>query len=196
MLPRDVDVRTRLVRQLFLETPLLSSAMDTVTEAKMAVAMARDGGLGVIHKNMSPDDQAAQVSRVKKAMTGVVSDPVTLTPSQSLTEAQMLMRRYNISGLPVVDNHRIVGILTDRDLRFERNLDRKVHEVMTPEGELITCAPGTTLDDAKALMQQHKIEKLLVMDEEEQLKGLITFKDIQAAVRHPRATRDSQGRLC
>lgn len=195
VLPDQVDVASRLHARLVLRLPLMSAAMDTVTESRAAIAMAREGGLGIIHKNMTVAQQAREVARVKKAMTGVVSDPVTLAPDQSLRTAVRLMRGNNISGLPVVESGRVVGIITDRDLRFERRLDRLVNEVMTPETELVSCPPGTDLERAKDLMQAHKIEKLLVVDASGALAGLITFKDIQAAERHPLATRDLRGRL-
>lgn len=195
VLPSEVDVSTDLGRGLRLETPLLSAAMDTVTEARTAIAMAREGGLGIIHKNMSPAQQAAEVARVKKAMTGVIRDPITLGADQTLIQARRMMRQRGISGFPVLDGDRVVGILTDRDLRFERNLARKVGEVMTPEQDLVTCPPGTDLETAKDLMQAHKIEKLLVVDDAGGLAGLITFRDLQAATRYPRATRDGRGRL-
>jgi len=195
VLPRDVRVDTVLTRTLRLNIPLLSSAMDTVTEAETAITMAREGGLGVIHKNLSPAEQARQVSRVKKAMTGVVEDPVTLGPEATLRRARALMREHEISGLPVVEGGRVVGMLTDRDLRFERDLDRRVAEVMTPGNRLVTCPPGTSLDSAKELLAAHKIEKLLVVDAAGRLAGLITFKDVVAAGRLPNANRDARGRL-
>jgi IMP dehydrogenase len=195
VLPDEVELGTRLMDGFNLRIPLLSAAMDTVTEARMAIAMAQNGGLGIIHKNMSVDEQAAQVAQVKKAMTGVVTDPVSLTPVQSLREARATMKRHRISGLPVVREGRVVGILTDRDLRFERNLERQVDEVMTRSESLVTCSPGTGLERAKDLMQAHKIEKLLVVDDDGALKGLITFKDLQAASQHPRAIRDGRGQL-
>lgn len=195
VLPDEVDVSTALMDGMPMQTPLISAAMDTVTESHMAIAMAREGGLGIIHKNMSIEAQAAHVARVKKAMTGVVSDPVTLHPDQSLRQARASMVEHHISGLPVVDQGRVVGILTDRDLRFERNLDRSIRSVMTPRHELVTCAPGTSLEKAKDLMQAHKIEKLLIVGEADDLQGLITFKDLQAASMHPRATRDANGQL-
>jgi len=195
VLPDEVDVSGRLHDRLRLRIPLVSAAMDTVTEAATAIAMAREGGLGIVHKNMSPVQQAREVARVKKAMTGVVSDPITLGPDDTLRTAVRMMRGNDVSGLPVVRQGRVVGIITDRDLRFERRLDRLVQEVMTPQEGLVTCAPGTDLDAAKDLMQAHKIEKLLVVDSEGALHGLITFKDIQAAERHPNATRDGRGRL-
>ena len=195
VLPRDVSLKTRLARDLTLNIPLLSSAMDTVTEANTAISMAVEGGLGIIHKNLNPLEQAREVSKVKRAMTGVVSDPITMRPSQSLSAARRTMKENRISGVPVVDGQKLVGILTDRDLRFERNLDRPISEVMTPQEELVTCRPGVALDDAKALMASHKIEKLLVTGEDGVLEGLITFKDVQAASRLPNATRDARGRL-
>jgi IMP dehydrogenase len=195
VLPNEVDVSTDLGRGLSLQVPLISAAMDTVTEARTAIAMAREGGLGIIHKNMSVEQQAAQVARVKRAMTGVIPDPITLQPGQSLRDARRLMRSRGISGLPVVEQGRVVGILTDRDLRFERQMDRRVADVMTGADGLVTCPPGTDLETAKDLLQTHKIEKLLVVDDGGALRGLITFKDLQAASRHPRANRDAEGRL-
>ena len=195
VLPSDVALGTRLARDIELNIPLLSAAMDTVTEARTAIAMAMNGGLGIVHKNMSPERQAEQVSRVKKAMTGVISDPVTLRPDQTLGQAKETMKRHSISGLPVVVDRVLVGILTDRDLRFERNLDRAVSEVMTGRDALVTCRPGTDADTAKDLMAAHKIEKLLVTTEDGALAGLITFRDVQAAATYPLAVRDSAGRL-
>jgi IMP dehydrogenase len=195
ILPRDVTLSTRLARDLTLNIPLLSSAMDTVTESQTAIAMAVEGGMGIIHKNLNPLEQAREVAKVKRAMTGVVSDPITMRPEQTLEAARRTMRENNISGVPVVDGHQLVGILTDRDLRFERNLQRSISEVMTPQDQLVTCSPGVALDDAKALMASHKIEKLLVTAENGALEGLITFKDVQAASRLPNATRDERGRL-
>jgi IMP dehydrogenase len=194
ILPRDAQVRTRLTRELQLNIPLLSAAMDTVTGAEMAIAMARLGGLGIVHKNMSVAAQAGEVRRVKKAMTGVIVDPVTLGPEATLREARALMRERGINGLPIVDGKRAVGILTNRDLRYERKLDRPVREAMTATG-LVTCAPGTTLETARDLMQENRVEKLLVVDIEGNLRGLITFKDVEATIRHPLAVRDPLGRL-
>ncbi len=193
ILPRDADIRTRLARDILLNVPLLSSAMDTVTEAGMAIAMARLGGMGILHKNMSPAAQAREVRRVKKSMTGVVTEPVVLGPTATLREARALMREHGINGLPVVDEGRAIGILTNRDLRYERNLDRPVAETMT--GDLVTCPPGTDLETARDLMQEHRVEKLLVVDDEGKLRGLITFKDVEAHIKHPLAVRDSRGRL-
>jgi len=195
VLPRDVTLSTHLARGLTLKIPLLSSAMDTVTEADTATAMAVEGGMGIIHKNLNPLEQAREVAKVKRAMTGVVSNPITMQPNQSLSQARRMMVEHRISGLPVVDGQQLVGILTDRDLRFERNLDRPISEAMTPKDKLVTCRPGIALDDAKALMASHKIEKLLVTRDDGSLEGLITFKDVQAASRLPNATRDDRGRL-
>ena len=194
ILPRDTDVRTRLCRDIHLNVPLLSSAMDTVTEGEMAIGMARLGGLGIIHKNLSPAAQAREVRKVKKAMTGVITDPVTLGPESTLRDARTLMRERGINGLPIVDGRRAVGILTNRDLRYERNLDRPVSGAMTSKG-LVTCPPGTDLETARDLMQENRVEKLLVVDEEGVLRGLITFKDVEAHTRHPLAARDGRGRL-
>ena len=193
VLPDEVDLSTHLCRTIPLNIPLLSAAMDTVTEADTAIAMAQAGGLGIIHKNFSVSDQADQVLIVKRAMTGMILSPVCVNAESILEEAQHLMRFHGISGLPVVDNQQLVGILTSRDLRFERNLKQKVKEVMTKE--LVTCPPGTDLERAKDLMQMHKIEKLLVVDEQGALQGLITFKDLEAARKHPKAIRGSDGRL-
>ncbi len=198
ILPRDTSVKTRLVRDLHLNLPLLSSAMDTVTEAGMAIAMARLGGLGILHKNLSVAAQAREVRRVKKAMTGVITDPVTLGPLATCRDARLLMRERGINGLPIVEQgsngRTILGILTNRDLRYERNLDRVVGEVMTKD-QLITCPPGTTLEQARDRMQEHRVEKLLVVDDGGLLMGLITFKDVEQTIRHPDATRDGHGRL-
>ncbi len=194
-LPRDAEVRTRLVGDLWLNVPLLSAAMDTVTEAEMAIAMARLGGLGIVHKNLTVGEQARLVRKVKKAMTGVISDPVTLGPHNSLREARQVMRERGINGLPVINEEGVaVGILTNRDLRYERNLDRPVATAMTRQG-LVTCAPGTDLDHARDLMQEHRVEKLLVVDGDGRLFGLITFKDVENWSRHPQAARDGLGRL-
>jgi len=195
VLPDAVDVGTTIGRGLRLSTPFVSAAMDTVTEGRMAIAMAREGGLGIVHKNLSPRDQAAEVEHVKRAMTGVIQDPVTVPPSATLGEARALMAQRGISGLPVVEDGRLVGILTDRDVRFERDANRQVGAVMTAGTDLVTCQPGTSPERAGELMQVHKIEKLLVTDDTGVLCGLITFKDLVAAHRHPHASRDGRGRL-
>jgi IMP dehydrogenase len=193
VLPRDVDISTQLTRTLRLKLPLLSSAMDTVTESATAIAMARAGGLGIIHKNLSIDRQAQEVRRVKRAMTWVIEDPVTVGPDVTIGHARQVMRKHDISGVPVVVDGRAVGILTHRDLRFERQLDRTVRELMSTV--LITVPPGTDLETAKDLLQEHKIEKLLVVDERGGLRGLITIKDIESTARHPNAAHDSRGQL-
>ncbi|HCH63432.1 MAG: IMP dehydrogenase [Deltaproteobacteria bacterium] len=195
VLPDQVDVGTTVGRGIRLATPLLSAAMDTVTEARMAIAMAREGGLGIIHKNLSVADQALEVERVKRAMTGEIQDPVIVSPGVTLGDARRMMRERGISGLPVVEEGRLVGILTDRDVRFERDATRQVGDVMTSGEALVTCRPGTSPEAAGELMQIHKIEKLLVTDDDGSLCGLITFKDLMAARRHPQAARDDRGRL-
>jgi IMP dehydrogenase len=192
--PREVDVRTRFSRRLTLNVPLVSSAMDTVTESRLAIALAREGGLGVIHKNLSVAEQAAQVDRVKRSESGMIADPVTLPPGASLAEAHALMARFHISGVPVTEDGRLVGILTNRDLRFEDSLGKRVAEVMTREG-LVTAPVGTTLEQARVILQKHRIEKLPIVDAEGRLKGLITVKDIEKRIRHPQACKDPLGRL-
>ncbi len=194
VLPREVDISSLVTADLRLNLPILSSAMDTVTESETAIAMARAGGLGIIHKNLTVAAQAAEVTRVKKAVTGVIADPVTMRPNQTLAQARDVMRRHNISGVPVTIDGRAVGILTNRDLRFERNLERPIRDVMTSAG-LVTVPPGTSLEQAKDLMQEHKIEKLLVVDERGLLRGLITIKDIENSSRFPDAVVDERGRL-
>lgn len=167
VLPRDVDTRTRLTRKLWLNIPIISAAMDTVTEAEMAIAMAREGGLGVIHKNLSPDEQAAMVRKVKRSEAGMIQDPVTLAPNATLEDAERLMREFKIGGLPVVDFYgKLLGLVTNRDLRFERDMGRLVSEVMTPVERLVTAPPGTILEEAEQLLRQHKIEKLPLVDHE------------------------------
>ena len=194
VIPRDVDTSTRLTAAISLRIPLVSSAMDTVTEAQTAIRMAREGGIGFLHKNMSIEDQAREVTRVKKAESGIVVDPVTITPDRRLEAALSLMRHHRISGLPVVDGEkRPVGILTNRDVRFERNLDQKVGDVMTRK--LITVKDGVGLEAAKELLHKNRIEKLLVIDDQGRLKGLITIKDIEQAEAHPAAAKDDLGRL-
>jgi len=194
ILPRDVDVSTRLTARITLNIPLVSAAMDTVTESRTAIAMAQEGGIGIIHRNLSVSAQASEVEKVKKFESGMISDPITVEPEQKISEAQAIMHQYGISGLPVTKRGRLVGILTNRDLRFERRQDRLVSEVMTKEN-LVTVKPGVDLDDAKELLHQHRIEKLLVVDEDFQLKGLITVKDIEKKIQYPFACKDERGRL-
>jgi len=193
-LPRDADVTTRLSRRVSLKIPLLSAAMDTVTEAAMAIAMAQEGGIGVVHRNLTIEQQAREVDKVKKSESGMIIDPVTVHPDQPIFEALDVMRRYKISGLPVTQDGRLVGILTNRDLRFEKRLDRKVSEVMTKD-DLVTAKPGISLEDAKERLHQHRIEKLLIIDDQGRLKGLITVKDINKSAQFPDACKDSFGRL-
>jgi IMP dehydrogenase len=193
--PSQVDLSTQLCRGITLNAPLLSAAMDTVTESRLAIAIAQDGGIGVVHKNLSITQQAEEVDKVKRSEAGMIVDPVTMRPEQRIHEALALMARYKISGVPVTDaNGHLVGILTNRDLRFETNPDKPIGELMTHEG-LVTVPEGTTLEEAKALLHQHRIEKLLVVDRNGNLKGLITVKDIQKATEYPHACKDSLGRL-
>jgi IMP dehydrogenase len=193
--PRDVDVRTRLTRTIALNIPIVAAAMDTVTESEMAIAMARAGGIGVIHKNMPIDRQVAEVDRVKRSESGMILHPITLGPDRPLRDAMALMARFRISGVPIVDEGgRLVGIITNRDLQFEQDFDRPVREVMTKDG-LITAAVGTTLDEAERILGKHRIEKLPVVDEQGVLRGLITVKDIFKRRQHPDANKDEHGRL-
>jgi len=198
VVPTQVDVNTRLTRRIRLCVPLVSAAMDTVTESRLAIAMAQQGGLGVIHKNLSIEEQASEVDRVKRSESGMIVDPITLSPSHRIYEALELMKKFSISGVPITEDGskegRLVGILTNRDLRFETNVNRPIADVMT-RGELITVPVGTTLDSAREILHQHKVEKLLVVDRDYRLKGLITVKDIQKAVKYPNASKDSLGRL-
>ncbi len=193
-LPRDADCRTQLTRQISLNIPLVSAAMDTVTESRTAIAMAQEGGIGAIHRNLSIDQQVLEVEKVKKWESGMILDPVTVDPDQRIADAIEIMSRYRISGLPVTQNGQLVGILTNRDLRFEKRLDRKVREVMTRDN-LITAPPGTGLEEAKEILHANRIEKLLIVDSQNRLNGLITVKDIQKAAQFPNACKDSFGRL-
>lgn len=198
VVPSKVDVASRLTRRIHLNVPILSAAMDTVTESRLAIAMAQQGGIGIIHKNLSPDEQAQEVDRVKRSESGMIVNPITLSPNHKIFEALDLMKRYRISGVPITDDGskegRLVGILTNRDLRFATSTDRPISAIMTKEN-LITVPVGTTLDTAREMFHQHKIEKLLVVDAEYRLKGLITVKDIQKLVTYPNACKDDLGRL-
>jgi IMP dehydrogenase len=198
VVPTQVDVSTRLTRNIRLNVPLVSAAMDTVTESRLAIAMAQHGGIGIIHKNLSVEEQASEVDRVKRSESGMIVDPITLSPAHKIYEALDLMKKYRISGVPITADGgkegQLVGILTNRDLRFETNVNRPISEVMTHEN-LITVPVGTTLDAARTILHEHKVEKLLVVDRAFRLKGLITVKDIQKAVRYPNASKDSLGRL-
>lgn len=194
VLPRETDVRTRLTRHIDLNIPLMSAAMDTVTESPMAIAIAREGGIGILHKNMSIQRQAEEVDKVKRSESGMILHPITLGPSQTVREALEVMKKYSVSGIPIVQEEKLVGILTNRDLRFEPNLDLEVSHLMT-SGNLVTAPVGTTLGEAEVILQKHRIEKLPVVDKNGRLKGLITFKDIQKKKRHPFACKDKLGRL-
>ncbi|HEV8635952.1 MAG TPA: IMP dehydrogenase [Chloroflexota bacterium] len=193
--PKDVSTGTYVTRTIALNVPIVSAPMDTVTEARLAIALAREGGLGIIHRNMSIDAQADEVDKVKRSESGMIVDPITLTPDEPLTHALDVMEKYHISGVPITDqNGRLVGILTNRDIRFCEDLTRPIGELMTTEN-LITVSVGTTLEDAKAVLHRHRIEKLPVVDEQFRLRGLITVKDIQKKQRFPNATKDARGRL-
>ena len=193
VLPREVDISTQFTTDLRIKAPIVSAAMDTVTESNMAIRMAQEGGIGIIHRNLSPEDQAAQVQKVKKSESGVVADPITITPDRPVRDAIELMKKYNISGFPVVENKKLVGILTNRDLQFEKNLNQPISKIMTTK--LVTAKEGTKLEEAKDLLHQHRIEKLLIVNSKFELKGLITIKDIKKNKEFPHATKDSKGRL-
>lgn len=195
VVPRDVNLQTRLTRNITLNMPLLSAAMDTVTESRLAIAIAQEGGLGIVHKNMPPKAQAAEVAKVKRFESGVVKDPITIPPTMSVREVLTLTHRHRISGLPVVDGRKVVGIVTNRDLRFETNLDQPVAAIMTKRDKLVTVPEGTELEHAKTLMHQHRLERVLVVNDRFELKGLITVKDILKATEHPLACKDDLGRL-
>jgi len=194
VLPRDVDLTSYLTPQIKLNIPLLSAAMDTVTEARTAICMAREGGIGIVHKNMPPAMQALEIDQVKKSESGMIVDPITMDPDQKIYEALELMQKYRISGVPITKNGRLVGILTNRDLRFETKLDQPISNVMTKD-KLVTVPPGTTLEEAKKHLHEHRIEKLLVVDDSFALKGLITIKDIEKVRKYPNACKDEMGRL-
>ncbi len=194
VLPTEVNTQTQLTRKIALNIPLVSAAMDTVTESRLAIAMARQGGLGFVHRSMPVDRQAEEVDRVKRSESGMIVDPVTISPELTVREAMDIMTKYRVSGLPVTRGPLLVGILTNRDLRFEKNLDQLVSSVMTKDN-LVTVPVGTTLEEAERLLQRHRIEKLLVVDSEFRLKGLITVKDIQKKLEFPNAAKDEQGRL-
>src|SRR5271170_7842427 len=194
VLPANTDTRTCLTRRIGLNIPIVSSAMDTVTESHLAIALAQQGGIGIIHRNMSPERQAEEVDRVKRSESGMIVDPVTVDPEQKISDALDVMKSYRISGVPVTKKGKLVGILTNRDLRFETRYDLPIESVMTKEN-LITVAVGTTLEEAEAILHRHRVEKLLVVDDHYNLKGLITVKDIQKKLKYPYAAKDEQGRL-
>jgi IMP dehydrogenase len=195
VLPRDVSLRTRLTQNITLNIPLLSAAMDTVTEARLAIAVAQEGGMGIVHKNMSSQKQAAEVAKVKRFESGVVKDPITIPPTMSVREVLALTKKHRISGLPVVDGKKVVGIVTNRDLRFETQLDQPVANIMTKGDRLVTVPEGTDLDHAKELMHRHRLERVLVVNDKFELKGLMTVKDILKSTEHPLASKDLRGQL-
>ncbi len=195
VLPRDVSLRTELTRNITLNIPLLSSAMDTVTEARLAIALAQEGGIGIIHKNMSARAQAQEVSKVKRFESGVVKDPITVTPGMTVRDVLNLTRQHKISGLPVVQGKQVVGIVTNRDLRFESNLDQPIQNIMTPRERLITVKENASREEARALMHRHRIERVLVVNDAFELCGLFTVKDILKSSEHPQACKDELGRL-
>jgi len=195
ILPRDVTLVTRLTRNISLNLPLISAAMDTVTEASLAIALAQEGGIGILHKNLAPKAQAAEVAKVKRFESGVLKDPITIPPTMSVREVVALTRLHRISGVPVLENKRVVGIVTNRDLRFETNLDQPVRNIMTPRERLITVREGASAEDAKALMHKHRLERVLVINGDFELRGLVTVKDILKSTEHPEACKDSYGHL-
>ena len=194
VLPSEVDTRTRLSRNIHLNIPIVSAAMDTVTEARLAIAMAQEGGIGIVHRVLSPTDQAAEIDKVKKSESGMILDPITISPDQTIRDAHDLMARYRISGIPVTKAGKLVGILTNRDLRFETRMDLKVSQVMKRD-KLITAPEGTSLEKAREILHEHRIEKLPVVNKQFELKGLITIKDIEKRIKYPHACKDAHGRL-
>jgi IMP dehydrogenase len=194
ILPKEVTLATQLTKKIKLNIPLMSAGMDTVTETKMAIAIAREGGIGIVHKNMSIENQAIEVDRVKRQENGVITDPFYLAPDNTIEDAMSLMSKYRISGVPVTVEGKLVGIITNRDIVFEKDYSKKIEQVMTKEN-LVTAAEGTTIEEAKELLKKHKIEKLPLVDKDNNLRGLITIKDIEKAIRFPNAAKDSQGRL-
>jgi len=192
--PNDIDINTRLIDKINLRIPIITAAMDTVTESATAIAIARDGGIGIIHKNLSVEEQALEVQQVKKSESGMIVDPVTMEPQQKLSEALDVMRRYKISGVPITKNKKLVGILSHRDVRFETNLNQKISGIMTSD-DLVTAPEGITMEESKRILHKHRIEKLLVVDKNDNLKGLITVKDIEKIEKYPFASKDQLGRL-
>src|SRR5690242_4085311 len=192
--PATVNTQTRLTRNITLNIPIISAAMDTVTESRMAIALAQQGGMGIIHRNLTPEQQANEVDKVKRSESGMIVDPITMSPDDKVADALEVMRQYKISGVPITKNKKLVGILTNRDLRFETRTDVPINRVMTREN-LITVPVGTTLEEAESILHKHRVEKLLVVDDKYNLKGLITVKDIQKKLKYPNAAKDSHGRL-
>ena len=195
VLPKDTSLATRLSRNITLNLPLVSAAMDTVTEARLAIAMAQEGGIGIIHKNLTARQQAAEVARVKRYESGVLRDPITITPNVTVREVNELSRQHGVSGFPVLEGKTVVGIVTNRDLRFESRMDAPVSEIMTPRERLITVKEGATIEDGKSLMHRHKLERVLVVNDAFELRGLMTVKDITKQTSFPAAARDAQGKL-
>jgi IMP dehydrogenase len=195
ILPTDVILSTNLTKNIQLQTPILSAAMDTVTESQMAITLAGEGGIGIIHKNMSIEEQAKQIRFVKKYESGIVNDPVTASPTMSIAEINMITKKYNISGVPIVDNNKLVGIVTNRDLRFVDNLDLKVSEIMTPQDRLITVKENFTKEEVISALRKNRIEKILIINKKHELKGMVTFKDIQKSTTYPNASKDDSGSL-
>jgi len=195
VLPREVSLKTRLTRKLELNIPLVSAAMDTVTEARLAIAMAQEGGIGIIHKNLTPQAQAVEVAKVKRFESGVLRDPMTISPEMTVREVMALQQQYKISGFPVVKSGKVVGIVSNRDLRFEAELDQPVKSIMTPQRKLVTVREGASREEARALMHRHRLERVLVIDDEFHLMGLVTVKDILKESEHPNACKDAQGKL-
>ena len=195
ILPTDVILSTNLTKNIQLQTPILSAAMDTVTESQMAITLAGEGGIGIIHKNMSIEEQAKQIRFVKKYESGIVNDPVTASPTMSIAEINMITKKYNISGVPIVDNNKLVGIVTNRDLRFVDNLDLKVSEIMTPQDRLITVKENFTKEEVISALRKNRIEKILITNKKHELKGMVTFKDIQKSTTYPNASKDDSGSL-
>jgi len=194
VLPGEVDTRTQVSRHVTVNIPIVSAAMDTVTEARLAIALAREGGIGILHRLLSPEDQAVEVDKVKKSESGMILDPITIAPDATIREAHQLMTKYRISGIPVTKNGKLVGILTNRDLRFESRMELKVAQVMTKD-KLVTAPEGTSLEKAREILHEHRIEKLLVINKKFELKGLITIKDIEKRIKYPHACKDTHGRL-
>ena len=194
VLPSEVETQTRVSRHITINIPIVSAAMDTVTEARLAIALAREGGIGIIHRVLSPADQAAEIDKVKKSESGMIIDPITIAPDQTIRDAHQIMSKYRISGIPVTKQGKLVGILTNRDLRFESRMDLKVSQVMTKD-KLVTAPEGTSLEKAREILHEHRIEKLLVVNKKYELKGLITIKDIEKRIKYPQACKDEHGRL-
>ena len=195
VLPRDVSLRSQLTRNITINIPLVSAAMDTVTESRLAIAMAQEGGIGIVHKNLSPKAQASEVAKVKRFEAGILKDPITVSPEMSAHDVLEMSRQLKFSGFPVIENGVVVGIVTNRDLRFETNLDQPVRNIMTPRDRLVTVKEGATIEEGKALIHKHRLERVLVVNDAFELRGLITVKDIIKTTEHPLASKDATGRL-